>query len=241
MPSIHPHSRMPSREHREHTNGPPLPSSPLVISLSHSFLSIFSSFSRSSLSRSFSSCRRPSVGGLCVRAIRPACNLYLPSSLGSLCTSICPSIRKPYLRQGNKRVNLDIMAATVAAHKTIVQDISLASPFRVSAPLYRHARFSFFLFFSSSSSSLSLSSSRLSFYSRSYSASRGVTMHVEFRRNDNAIRARYATDASFESEGGNMSSDISVPKLVGRLESQIIVHAWHLFFVAISFAYVVKS
>lgn len=43
------------------------------------------------------------------------------------------------------------MAATVAAHKTIVQDISLASPFRVSAPLYRHARFSFlfFLFFSS--------------------------------------------------------------------------------------------
>lgn len=39
------------------------------------------------------------------------------------------------------------MAATVAAHKTIVQDISLASPFRVSAPLYRHARFSFFFFF----------------------------------------------------------------------------------------------
>lgn len=39
------------------------------------------------------------------------------------------------------------MAATVAAHKTIVQDISLASPFRVSAPLYWHARFSF-LFFS---------------------------------------------------------------------------------------------
>jgi len=38
------------------------------------------------------------------------------------------------------------MAATVAAHKTIVQDISLASPFRVSAPLYRHARFSFSLF-----------------------------------------------------------------------------------------------
>lgn len=43
------------------------------------------------------------------------------------------------------------MAATVAAHKTIVQDISLASPFRVSAPLCWHARFSFlfFLFFSS--------------------------------------------------------------------------------------------
>jgi len=39
------------------------------------------------------------------------------------------------------------MAATVAAHKTIVQDISLASPFRVSAPLYRHARFSFSFFF----------------------------------------------------------------------------------------------
>ena len=56
-------------------------------------------------------------------------------------------------------------------------------------------------------------------------------MHVEFRRNDNAIRARYATDASYESEGGNTSSNISVPKLVGRLESQIIVHGWHLFLV----------
>lgn len=39
------------------------------------------------------------------------------------------------------------MAATVAAHKTIVQDISLASPFRISAPLYWHARFSFFFVF----------------------------------------------------------------------------------------------
>lgn len=38
------------------------------------------------------------------------------------------------------------MAATVAAHKTIVQDISLASPFRISAPLYWHARFSFLSF-----------------------------------------------------------------------------------------------
>lgn len=28
-------------------------------------------------------------------------------------------------------------------------------------------------------------------------------VYMEFRRNDNAIRARYATDASFESKGGN--------------------------------------
>lgn len=85
-----PGSRMPSREHREHTDGPLLP--PLVSSrhLSrsylpspslHRFLSlslVFRSFlSRSfSTSSSYSSC--PSVGGLCVRAIRPACNLYLP-------------------------------------------------------------------------------------------------------------------------------------------------------------------
>lgn len=48
---------------------------------------------------------------------------------------------------GNKRVNLDIMAATVATHKTIVQDISLASPFRVSTPLYyiHRPRFLFFM------------------------------------------------------------------------------------------------
>lgn len=157
MPSIHPRSRMPSREHREHTNGPlsPPPSliSPLSLSLIFSSLSFRLSYVRSSRVRSRRR-RCPSVGGFvctchkaCLQPLPPR-PFHLPSSLGSLCTSICPSIRKPYLRQGNKRVNLDIMAATVAAHKTIVQDISLASPFRVSAPLYRHARFSF-LFFSS--------------------------------------------------------------------------------------------
>lgn len=118
--------------------------------LSHSLLSIFSSLSRSFSSLSSSKCgwfvcTCHNTGLLATSTSWP---FHLPSSLGSLCTSICPSIRKPYLRQGNKRVNLDIMAATVAAHKTIVQDISLASPFRVSAPLYRHAQFSF-LFFSS--------------------------------------------------------------------------------------------
>lgn len=150
MPSIHPRSRMPRLGNTVNT-----PMALLFLLFSRLLSLILSSLSfRPSRVRS-RRCRRPSVGGLCVRAIRPACAtstsrpFHLSSSLGSLCTSICPSIRKPYLRQGNKRVNLDIMAATVAAHKTIVQDISLASPFRVSAPLYRHARFSF-LFFSSS-------------------------------------------------------------------------------------------
>lgn len=51
--------------------------------------------------------------------------LYVPSSFALFLSTLA----------GNKRVNLDIMAATVATHKTIVQDISLASPFRVSTPL----------------------------------------------------------------------------------------------------------
>lgn len=71
----------------------------------------------------------------------PSCPPPLPSGVCVLLYAL------PYLLQGNKRVNLDIMDATVAAHKTIVQDISLASPFRISAPLYWHARFSFFFVF----------------------------------------------------------------------------------------------
>lgn len=62
-------------------------------------------------------------------------------------------------------------------------------------------------------------------------------MHVEFRRNDNAIRARYATDASLESEGGqHTGTDISGPEVVGRFESQIIV-ALSVYFADIIFTY----